>query len=205
MEAEILQLKAECDPVGPVVDSDGFPRADIDIPAIRTKRNRLAMLQNDHKALMADIESQLHELHAVSQLEGMAVGPSTEPSESSLSQSSPSSGGKAGDRDGVHRTSPGVLVAVDSAAMCGIRSVEQGSVAFRSGFLPNDELMQVAQLHAGSSQYQQYGMKSLVDIVRKSVHERTLFVVRRKGPLTEARLREIYVTVPDGPLGLQFL
>jgi len=43
---------------GPLVDCEGFPRADIDIMLIRTHRNRLACLRTDRK--MA--EKQIHEL-----------------------------------------------------------------------------------------------------------------------------------------------
>ncbi|KAH9305122.1 hypothetical protein KI387_009526, partial [Taxus chinensis] len=38
----------------------GFPRADIDIPAVRSDRNRLAMMRNDHKDITAKIEQNLH-------------------------------------------------------------------------------------------------------------------------------------------------
>ena len=43
----------------PLVDREGFPRADIDIHTTRTLRNKLATLNTDHKALMARIESGL--------------------------------------------------------------------------------------------------------------------------------------------------
>ncbi|WVZ18214.1 hypothetical protein V8G54_005536 [Vigna mungo] len=34
---------------GALLDSEGFPRSDIDIPAVRAERRRLAELRNDHK------------------------------------------------------------------------------------------------------------------------------------------------------------
>ncbi|RPD62339.1 hypothetical protein L227DRAFT_573538 [Lentinus tigrinus ALCF2SS1-6] len=39
----------------PLVDADGFPRADIDVWAIRHARVRIIELRNDHKALMDKI------------------------------------------------------------------------------------------------------------------------------------------------------
>ncbi|XP_057822088.1 uncharacterized protein LOC131034569 [Cryptomeria japonica] len=45
---------------GNLVDSHGFPQADIDIPAVRSDRNRLAMLRNDHKDITEKIEQNLH-------------------------------------------------------------------------------------------------------------------------------------------------
>ncbi|XP_048424045.1 26S proteasome non-ATPase regulatory subunit 9-like [Pyrus x bretschneideri] len=37
---------------GDLLDSEGFPREDIDIPAVRAERRRLAELRNDHKDQM---------------------------------------------------------------------------------------------------------------------------------------------------------
>ncbi len=42
----------------------GYPRSDIDIPAVRTDRQRLACLSNDHKGLTDRIEGLLAKLHA---------------------------------------------------------------------------------------------------------------------------------------------
>ena len=49
---------------GNLVDSEGFPRADIDIPQVRSMRGRVACLQTDLSAVMKQIEQGLHELHA---------------------------------------------------------------------------------------------------------------------------------------------
>ncbi|KAI6374369.1 hypothetical protein MCOR25_003158 [Pyricularia grisea] len=66
-------LEAELKALGSVLEShnvdmntnlltpDGFPRADIDVPQIRTTRARIIHLRNDYKDLMATIEKQLHE------------------------------------------------------------------------------------------------------------------------------------------------
>lgn len=65
MEKEIMDLNEalSTDNLGgvstPVVDAEGFPRADIDVHTTLTLRNRLARLNTDHKALMARIEQGL--------------------------------------------------------------------------------------------------------------------------------------------------
>ncbi|KAJ2412541.1 putative 26S proteasome regulatory subunit [Coemansia sp. IMI 209128] len=46
-----------------LVDSEGFPRADIDVAAIREIRRSLICKQNDLKALMSQIEQSLISLH----------------------------------------------------------------------------------------------------------------------------------------------
>ena len=47
---------------GPLVDREGFPRADVDVHATRLLRNRLACLNTDHRELMGQIEQSMHAL-----------------------------------------------------------------------------------------------------------------------------------------------
>lgn len=47
-----------------LVDAQGFPRADINIPAVRSDRQRLTALRNDHKEITDAIEKNLVILHS---------------------------------------------------------------------------------------------------------------------------------------------
>ncbi|CAD5229239.1 unnamed protein product [Bursaphelenchus okinawaensis] len=47
----------------PLVDAEGFPKNDLDIPAIRLTRKSIIALTNDRKALTDEIEKALGELH----------------------------------------------------------------------------------------------------------------------------------------------
>lgn len=49
---------------GNLVDSEGFPRADIDIQSVRADRRRLSVLKNDHKNLTERINHNIELLHA---------------------------------------------------------------------------------------------------------------------------------------------
>lgn len=49
-----------------LVDSDGYPRQDIDVYQVRHARHNIICLQNDHKAIMKQIEEGLHILHSQS-------------------------------------------------------------------------------------------------------------------------------------------
>ncbi|XP_061344637.1 probable 26S proteasome regulatory subunit p27 [Gastrolobium bilobum] len=49
---------------GNLVDSEGFPRTDIDIPAVRAERRRLAELRNDHKEITEKINQNIQILHS---------------------------------------------------------------------------------------------------------------------------------------------
>jgi 26S proteasome regulatory subunit N4 len=75
-QRELLELEAEAitseltspgpngeRPIGikdSLVDAEGFPRADIDVYRARNQRNRLAVINTDHKALMKEIEKLMH-------------------------------------------------------------------------------------------------------------------------------------------------
>ncbi|OWY92238.1 26S proteasome non-ATPase regulatory protein [Phytophthora megakarya] len=47
---------------GPLVDAEGFPRADVDVHRIRQLRHSLALKQTDHQTVMKTIESLLPRL-----------------------------------------------------------------------------------------------------------------------------------------------
>lgn len=68
IEKELRQLEDGLLEVGigmnePLVDSQGFPRSEIDVHSVRINRNRVIHLRNDHKAIMLDIEHMLHRVH----------------------------------------------------------------------------------------------------------------------------------------------
>jgi len=71
MEAEIMAIVETLEGMpgkpgvkGKLVDAEGFPRADVDIHAVRIHRNRLAHLQTDHQAAMKEIEQALFAYHS---------------------------------------------------------------------------------------------------------------------------------------------
>ncbi|KAL3331665.1 hypothetical protein AABB24_032330 [Solanum stoloniferum] len=69
-EAEMdVIIQRLCQPGAPglsgnLVDSEGFPRTDIDIPTVRGDRRRLAELRNDHKIITEKIDQNIQVLHS---------------------------------------------------------------------------------------------------------------------------------------------
>uniref|UniRef100_A0A1B0G534 26S proteasome non-ATPase regulatory subunit 9 n=1 Tax=Glossina morsitans morsitans TaxID=37546 RepID=A0A1B0G534_GLOMM len=61
---QILTNNADIGMHGPLVDVEGYPRNDIDVHQVRQARQQIICLQNDHKALMTEIEKLMHQLHA---------------------------------------------------------------------------------------------------------------------------------------------
>ena len=61
---QVLETQGGVGMNGSLIDSEKFPRNDIDLYAVRTARQKVIRLRNDHKAVMREIESKLHQLHA---------------------------------------------------------------------------------------------------------------------------------------------
>ncbi|XP_019182319.1 PREDICTED: 26S proteasome non-ATPase regulatory subunit 9 [Ipomoea nil] len=78
MELEMNAIiESLCCPGGPglsgnLLDSEGFPREDVDIMSIRANRQRLAVLRNDHKNVTEKISQNIQVLHSAR----LASGPS---------------------------------------------------------------------------------------------------------------------------------
>ncbi|XP_071958063.1 26S proteasome non-ATPase regulatory subunit 9-like [Antedon mediterranea] len=62
--SEVLKSQKDVGMKSPLVDEEGYPRNDIDVYTVRTARQQIICLQNDHKAKMKDIENALHALHS---------------------------------------------------------------------------------------------------------------------------------------------
>lgn len=86
MEAQFSILQSNAVTMeSPLVDSDGFPRADIDVWAVRHARVRIIELRNDHKALMDKIMVALQDVYDPSTVARDApVSSSTQASSSAL-------------------------------------------------------------------------------------------------------------------------
>ncbi|CAH8850114.1 unnamed protein product [Trichobilharzia szidati] len=61
--SEVLHQNGDVGLDTPLVDDEGFPRSDIDVALIRITRNNIRCLNTDHKQIMLEIETALHELH----------------------------------------------------------------------------------------------------------------------------------------------
>lgn len=66
MDGIIARLTAAGGPgiTGGLVDAEGFPRSDIDIPNVLAQRRRLSELRNDHKDVTNKIDKNLEILHS---------------------------------------------------------------------------------------------------------------------------------------------
>ncbi|XP_044462949.1 26S proteasome non-ATPase regulatory subunit 9-like isoform X2 [Mangifera indica] len=72
---------------GNLIDAEGFPRSDIDIPLVRAERRRLAELRNDHKEITEKINENIQLLHSGNNAESNNQNPSLVNAASSASPS----------------------------------------------------------------------------------------------------------------------
>ncbi|KAK4415100.1 26S proteasome non-ATPase regulatory subunit [Sesamum alatum] len=97
LEAEMnVIIERLCQPGGPglsgnLLDSEGFPRADIDIPTVRADRNRLAELRNDHKDITEKINQNIQLLHSATLAPRFASVKDSEPKDQDANVGMPSS------------------------------------------------------------------------------------------------------------------
>jgi len=63
---QILAMESNIGMHGPLIDAEGYPRADIDIYKVRVTRQKINCLQNDYTALLNRIEKELESIHELS-------------------------------------------------------------------------------------------------------------------------------------------
>jgi len=184
LEAEIQILNAVSKP-GPLVDEDGYPRGDMDVHAERITRSQLARLQNDHIAIMHQIEASLHVLHSRSATTAKpaetttqkrpAVGApaqSVAPSMSSSPQPGPPSISPAGLGLSV------ALSPLDAFYLCD--HVEDGSPAKEAGLCIGDKILQFGSILKRNQAKPGLG-KALQDVVGACRDTPIKVVVYRNG------------------------
>ena len=59
----VLDSEADVGMNGPLIDNEGYPRNDIDIVKVRTARQKIICLMNDHKEIMKKISDALESIH----------------------------------------------------------------------------------------------------------------------------------------------
>ena len=119
----------------PLVDSDGYPRADVDVFNVRAKRNRLAIINTDHMALMKDIERELVNYHTI-------VGSSEPSCGGSVSRGGGGgSGSSSGSGSGSGSSGNSTTLGRSSASFASFDEVLEGSPADEAGICEGDELV----------------------------------------------------------------
>lgn len=143
---------------GSLVDSEDYPRGDIDIYNVVNKRKRLSEINTDHKAVMKQIEETLAAIYA------------SYPAESTVS-STPSS-------------SIASLSLLDDRGIAKLDEILEGSPAFSAGISDGDVLLQFGEIKRTTPD----ALKSIAKLVGESVNKPIKLVLRRKDELVNAEI-----------------
>ncbi|XP_020825932.1 26S proteasome non-ATPase regulatory subunit 9 [Phascolarctos cinereus] len=147
----------------PLVDVEGYPRADVDVYQVRTARHNIICLQNDHKALMKQVEEALHQLHA--------RGKEKQARDAAEAQNEALNQGQ-----GPSQSPPRPFAKVNS--------ISPGSPASNSGLQVDDEIVEFGSVNAHNFQ----NLQNIGTVVQHSEGHPLHVVVLRGGERLQLRL-----------------
>jgi len=148
-----------CDMTTPLVDSEGFPRADLDIYAIRSARTRIVELRNDLKYAMDEIEKALQKVY----------DPSLAPPAVSLAPPAPA--------DAPSTTSTPTEESLSPFAR--VDGVAPGSPAAHAGLRREDLIIKFGHLTTAS--FSASSLEPLAELVGRNENRELLLQVLRDG------------------------
>ncbi|XP_074154233.1 26S proteasome non-ATPase regulatory subunit 9 [Sminthopsis crassicaudata] len=151
----------------PLVDIEGYPRADVDVYQVRTARHNIICLQNDHKALMKQVEEALHQLHA--------KGKEKQARDAAEAQNEALSQGQ-GPSQGSSHNPPQPFAKVNS--------ISPGSPASNSGLQVDDEIVEFGSVNAHNFQ----NLQNIGMVVQHSEGHPLNVTVLRRGERLQIRL-----------------
>ncbi|KAJ1073875.1 hypothetical protein CapIbe_014486 [Capra ibex] len=160
---EVLESQKGIGMNEPLVDCEGYPRADVDLYQVRTARHNIVCLQNDHKAVMKQVEDALHQLHArdkEKQARDLA-----EAHREALS------------RDESQGLSP-------AQAFAKVNSVSPGSPASIAGLQVDDEILEFGSVNTQNFQ----SLQNIGSVVQHSEGKPLNVTVMRRGEKHQLRL-----------------
>lgn len=150
-ELKDLEQQLQAQGVGmtePLIDNEGFPRSDIDIPTIRLLRNRVHHVRNDHKDVMKKIESTLSLIHSLSRESNEKTTTTTE----TLNSNNNSSNND--------QTASTVLI-----PFAKVNAVAPDSPAYIAGLQRNDQILQFGNITATNHQQ----LRALTGVVSTNI------------------------------------
>ncbi|CAG0881453.1 unnamed protein product [Darwinula stevensoni] len=129
-QGRILEMENNVGMNTPLVDEEGYPRSDVDVPRVRAARHQIICLQNDRKALLKEIEDGLLAIHDVERTTSVEVPPQS------------SSAGA----NGYHHIEDGLSHGQHKTPFIRISDVSPGSPAALAGFENGDLITQFGSI-----------------------------------------------------------
>jgi 26S proteasome non-ATPase regulatory subunit 9 len=160
-ELEDLLIDAGIGMDEPLVDNAGFPRSEIDVHSIRTSRNLIHRLRNDHRAIMSDIEKVLHKIHEEKRLQAQQ-----EEAEVSISSTS---------------TTRTEIINEIPPAFAVVNAVAPDSPAYAAGLRRNDNILKFGLVNATNHQR----LQALNVLISQSENQQIPITLLRDGQTVE--------------------
>ncbi|KAJ3036342.1 26S proteasome non-ATPase regulatory subunit 9 [Rhizophlyctis rosea] len=145
----------------PLIDAEGFPRADVDIYAVRHARTQIILLtvpdpglRNDLRAKMGEVEKALHAVHTQAQLEKQSAGaqPVQPPGMSDIQ------------REAVNEWEYAYMNAIENVPFATINGVAPDSPANEAGLERGDKVVRFGTVDVSNHQ----NLRALSDLVAAS-------------------------------------
>lgn len=152
----------------PLVDNSGFPRSEIDIHTIRTSRNMIHRLRNDHREIMSEIEKILHRIHQLKKA-------SDDVAESSTLSNVPNVDSINTNTENLHTSNERPV------AYAVINAVAPDSPAYTAGLRRNDHIIQFGNINADNHER----LQALNILISRSENQELPVTVLRDGILLQ--------------------
>ncbi|KAL7730480.1 hypothetical protein ACLKA6_000484 [Drosophila palustris] len=176
LEAQISkngQILAANDNVGmngPLVDSEGFPRNDIDIYQVRQARQTIICLQNDHKELMDQIQTLLNKYHS----EISTTDPELVNRASALELN-----GESGEERGAGGA---VISPMDTRAIVVVNLVSPNSPAEEAGLRVGDKILRFGSINGNNFKD---SLTQIGEVVRNMQNQNVQLKIKRDDQLLD--------------------
>lgn len=154
----------------PLVDNSGFPRSEIDIHTIRTSRNMIHRLRNDHREIMSEIEKILHRIHQLKKASDDTTEPSTlsnAPNDNPINTNT--------NTENLHTSNEGHV------AYAVVNAVAPDSPAYTAGLRRNDHIIQFGNINAVNNER----LQALNTLISCSENQELPVTVSRDGILLQ--------------------
>ncbi|KAG7379577.1 putative 26S proteasome regulatory subunit [Phytophthora pseudosyringae] len=183
IEALVAELTSGSNPGlrGPLVDAEGFPRADIDVYRVRQLRHSLALKQTDHQAAMKTIETLLPRLFEARSTETQQLQEPETPEPQVEEAAGRMLALEAAWKRTLHEVKPEERDLLPFAA---VDSVQTGSPAEKAGLQAQDQVLRFGS--ADASNHRQ--LAAVSDIVQRNVGSGIRVLVRRQAELLALEL-----------------
>ncbi|XP_053678446.1 26S proteasome non-ATPase regulatory subunit 9 [Anopheles nili] len=171
-----------------LIDTEGYPRDDLDIPAVRKARHTIICLQNDRVVLMKEIQKEMNKLHE-NERQAVLSAPTFDPSQDIS--------------DGIQSMALNDECIFGPDATKGfaiVEKVQPGHLGHKIGLKPGDRIIQMGTICRRNFK----SVKQINSLIKNSVGKIIPMVIRSPGN-NNPRTIDLHVTNAHDRMGVLYL